>query len=64
MPDTGSRDDDGIQSSERRAVLSAISKYATIGAGASVVVLSAKDAVAQQATSNCPNGTDPPCNQG
>lgn len=52
MTDNTSANDDGLQSPERRAALSAIRKYATIGAGASVVVLSATDAVVAAPNSN------------
>lgn len=64
MSDNTSSNDDGLQSPERRAALTAIRKYATMGAGASVVILSGTDAVVAQATSNCQDGTDPPCGEG
>ena len=45
-------DPDWPASPERRAALAAIRKYATLGAGASIVVLTAEEAVAKQGHSN------------
>ncbi|KEO50826.1 hypothetical protein TP2_14455 [Thioclava pacifica DSM 10166] len=46
-----------LESPARRAALKAVSKYATLGAGASIVVLSSADAVKANANSNGCNGS-------
>ena len=57
-----------LESADRRAALKAIRKYATVGAGASIVVLSSADAVKAQATSQsnaCSRPNPPPkCDAG
>jgi len=50
---------DQPESKDRRAALSAIGKYATLGVGSSVVVLSSADAVKAQANSSNPACDNP-----
>jgi len=50
-----------LEAPDRRAALRAIGKYATAGAGASIVVLSSADAVKAQSYNGCANGKSPNC---